>query len=158
MMSQMNPLQSGLLAASPMTVGSPPQAMPPPAQAAGLHQQIGQAIAGLNMTPEEMEKEAKLATFASAALGKLAKDPNIKPRDIIKVASDAVAKNLETPAKAIAFLTRMPNDDTKLHQWAQAQAGMFMTTAVHLKAQMIRAAQPAPVAPIAAAPPPGVPQ
>lgn len=162
----MNPLQS-----SPMQAGSPLSALAPapiqqppanplaptPVAPPDTHAQMGQGIAALNLPPEDLAKEAKLASYASAAFSKLAKNPNIKPRDIIKVASEAVSEGLETPSKAIAFLTQIPSDDKKLHSWVVDRAASFMTNAVHLKAQMIRSAQLAPVAPAAPMSAPGVP-
>lgn len=168
-MPPMNPLQAGG-SVPPIASGAPPAAGPapmqrppmmpaPPAPAPDVHAMIGQHIAGLDLDPIEMAKEAKLATYGSAAFAKLAKDPNIKPKDIIKVASDAVADKIIPADKAIALITQMPSDETKLHAFVKNLALSTMTTAVHLKAQMIRAAQPTPVAAAApAAPPPGAPQ
>lgn len=159
---QPSPMQPGSALGAPAPTPQPPPANPlapqPQAPAPDIHAAIGQHIAGLGLSPEDMAKEVNLASYGSEAFARLAKDPNIKPKDVIKVASEAVADKILTAEKAIALLSSMPTDQTKLHAWVKNLALSTMTTAVHVKAQMIQsglAVATPPPAPTAA---PGVPQ
>lgn len=148
----MNPLQSTpQQASSPLGTGvqpqgpmPPQQSAPPPSPQQDPHTQIGSALAAANIDPVERAKMIEDAVYASSEFARLAKDPDIKAKDVIKAAADAVAAKKVEPSRAIALLSAMPSDPQKLHSWVKQQALVYMTGVVHLKAQQIKMDQPTP--------------
>lgn len=135
------PLGTGVQPQGPMP---PQQAGPAPPPPQDPHAQMGAALAAANIDPTEMAKRIESAVYASSEFAKLAKNPDIKVKDVIKAAADAVASKKVEPSVAIALLSAMPSDPQKLHSWVKQQATLHMSGAVHLKALQIQMGQPTP--------------
>jgi hypothetical protein len=76
--------------------------------------------------------------YALPIMGRLAGDPSVKPKDVIKALSEAVADGKMEPAKAVANLADMPADQDKLQPWLKAKYADALTTTVHAKAALMR--------------------
>ena len=107
------------------------------------------------------EQDAQLdkTNYALPILGRLASDPNVKPKDVIKAAADAAGAGKIDPSQAVELISQMPQDPDKLRPWLRGMYALQFTAAVHLNAaQMARTApQGAQPAPAPAAPAPGMP-
>lgn len=113
-------------------------------------------------TPDVLQGHVAAMDYGLPILGKLAGDPNVTAKDVIKALSGAVADGQMQASKAVANLADMPADPDKLRPWLREKYADALATTVHAKAALMRqgAMQPpgqpaAPaVAPAAAAPAP----
>lgn len=95
-------------------------------------------IAGMNMSPQDMAQAAQKSTYAAQELGKLAKMPDLSPKDVVSATGQAVADGQLTTSAAVNFLSGMPQDETKLRPWVSQLYMQNLVAAVHLKAAMMK--------------------
>ncbi len=138
-----NPLQAGYNpaaqpGAAPSPMGGAPSQITPAQAVANVHGPFRSGVAGLDMTADELKREAELAAYNSEAFSTLAKKPDIKPKDVIKVATNAMAEKLTTAEKAVKFITEMPTEQDKLHNWVRGFAAISTAAAVHLQARLMK--------------------
>lgn len=128
------------------------------------HAQVWQHIESQPM--DVLHQHVAFMDYALPILGRLAGNPDVKAKDVIKALSGAVADGKMDASKAVANLAGMPADSDKLRPWLREKYADSLATTVHAKAALMRQAQaPAPgqaapgaaPAPVAAAPgaPPG---
>jgi hypothetical protein len=127
------------------------------------HAQLFQHIE--QQSPETLQKHVGFMDYALPIMGRLAGNPDVTAKDVIKALSGAVADGQMEPAKAVANLADMPNEPDKLRPWLKEKYADALATTVHAKAALLRqgamqaAGQPAAPATAQAAPqaaPPGV--
>lgn len=124
----------------------PPEAKPHPVL---RHAQIWQHVEG--QPPETLQKHVEMMDYGLPILGKLAGDPDVTAKDVIKMISGAVADGKMDPSKAVAGIADMPADPDKLRPWLKSKYADALATTVHAKAALMR--QGAMQAPGAAAAP-----
>ena len=129
------------------------------------HAHIWQHMEG--QSPEALQGHVGFMDYALPIIGKLAGDPDVTAKMVIKALSGAVADGQMDASKAVGNLADMPADPDKLRPWLKEKYADALATTVHAKAALMRqgampppGAQAAPaVAPGAAVPqgaPPGV--
>lgn len=126
---------------NPLTAG--PQ-INGPAGAAPSHSAAAAQIAAMNLTPQEMSRSAEASTYAANQFGKLARNPDLKPKDVVKLAADLVAHDMAKPDVAIKLIASMPSDDRHLGAWVKSLYGASLSSAVHLKAALLAQGFPLP--------------
>lgn len=136
----------------------PAEAKPDPMH---RHAQVWQHIE--QQPADILHQHVAFMDYALPVLGRLAGDPNVKAKDVIKALSGAVADGKMEPAKAVSNLSDMPADPEKLRPWLREKYADALATTVHAKAALMKQgamagpAQAAPaVAPAAPGPPAGV--
>jgi hypothetical protein len=118
------------------------------------HAQVWQHIE--RQTPETLQKHVVFMDYALPIMGRLAGDPNVTAKDVIKALSGAVADGQMEPAKAVANLSDMPSEPDKLRPWLREKYADALATTVHAKAALMRqGAMQAPGAQAAPAAAPG---
>lgn len=92
-------------------------------------------------------------------LGKLAGNPDVTAKDVIKAATSAVADGHMSPSKAVANIADMPADPDKLRVWLKERYADALAVTVHAKAALLARAQGAQpgVPPMAGGAPPAAP-
>jgi hypothetical protein len=123
------------------------------------HAEVWQHIE--RQTPDILRQHVDFMDYALPIIGRLAGDPDVTAKDVIKAMSAAVADGQMEPSKAVATLANMPADPDKLRPWLKDRYADALATTVHAKAALMRqAAAPvaAPVAAQAASAQNGVPQ
>ncbi len=114
------------------------------------HAQLWQHVNG--HSPEALQQHIDAMDHVLPALGKLAGDPNVTAKDVIKAVTSAVAEGKMEPSKAVANIADMPADPDKLRPWLKDRYATALATTVHAKAALLSQAQPAQEAPAAQAP------
>lgn len=103
---------------------------------------------------DALQSHVGFMDYALPIIGRLAGDPNVKAKDVIKALSGAVADGQMQASKAVANLADMPADPDKLRPWLREKYADALATTVHAKAALMRqgAMQPPgqPAAPAAA--------
>ncbi len=117
------------------------------------HAQIWQHIE--QQTPDTLQRHVSFMDYALPIMGRLAGNPDVKAKDVIRALSGAVAEGHMEPSKAVANLADMPSDPDQLRPWLREKYAEALATTVHAKAALMR--QGTLQAPGAAAPPGGAP-
>lgn len=132
----MNPLASAR--------ATPPAAEPHPLQ---RHAELWKHVNA--HPPEALQAHVQFADYALPILGKLAGDPKVNAKEVIKAVSSAVADGKMDPSKAVAVISQMPADDDKLKPWLRERYADMLGITVHAKAALLQQAeqQAAPVQP-----------
>ena len=123
------------------------------------HAQVWQHIE--KQSPDTLKSHVDFMDYALPIIGKLAGDPDVTAKDVIKALSGAVADGKMDPSKAVANLSDMPSEPDKLRPWLREKYAQALATTVHAKAALMRqGSMPGPgeaVAPAAAPGPQGAP-
>lgn len=127
---------------------SPPRATPKPDPMIA-HAKIWRFAHSL--PSDQLSESVERTNYVLPILGMLAAKTDLKPRDVIKAASAAVAEGKVEPTEAVRIISAMPTDPDKLRPWMRNLYETNMTAMVHLKAAMMKNATP-PAAPSAALP------
>lgn len=115
------------------------------------HAQVWQHIE--RQTPDTLKSHVGFMDYALPIIGKLAGDPNVTAKDVIKALSGAVADGKMDASKAVANLADMPADPDKLRPWLKEKYADALATTVHAKAALMRQGpQQAPPAAVPSAP------
>jgi hypothetical protein len=105
-----------------------------------------------SMDDDALAHKTDQVSYTLPIIGKLAGDPNVKPKDVIKAAASAAADGKATAQEAVQMISQMPSDPEKLQPWLKQLYAVQMTSLVHMKAAaMMRSGQGAPGAGMAAA-------
>jgi hypothetical protein len=121
------------------------------------HAQIFQHIE--KQTPDTLQKHVGFMDYALPIMGRLAGNPDVTAKDVIKALSGAVADGQMEPARAVANLADMPAEPDKLRPWLREKYADALATTVHAKAALMRQGamqvpgQAAPAAQAQAVPP-----
>jgi hypothetical protein len=75
-------------------------------------------------------------------LSRLAGDPGVRPKDVIKAVSSAVADGKMQPSAAVATIADMPADPDELRLWLRGRYADALSATVHAKAALLRAGKP----------------
>lgn len=152
----MNPLTSSRV--------KPPASAPDPML---RHAQLWQHMN--SMDGDALKTQVAAMDYGLPIIGKLAGDPNVKAKDVIKAVSSAVADGHMQPSIAVATISDMPADTDKLRPWLRARYSDNLSAVVHAKAALLAQPQPqgqpqgqpapapGPAAPAPVAPAPGGP-
>jgi hypothetical protein len=100
------------------------------------HAQLWRHVEGL--TPDALQAHVGAMDYGLPILGRLAGDPDVTAKDVIKALSGAVAEGQMIPSRAVAELSTMPSDPDKLRPWLKAQYADALSTTVHAKAALMR--------------------
>lgn len=100
------------------------------------HAQVWQHIE--SQPADILHQHVAFMDYALPILGRLAGDPNVKAKDVIKALSGAVADGKMDPSKAVANLAGMPADPEKLRPWLREKYADSLATTVHAKAALMR--------------------
>jgi hypothetical protein len=122
------------------------------------HAQVWQHIE--RQTPATLQSHVDFMDYALPIIGRLAGDPDVTAKDVIKALSGAVADGKMEASKAVANLADMPADADKLRPWLKEKYADSLATTVHAKAALMRqgAMQAPGQTPVAASPvPPAAP-
>lgn len=76
--------------------------------------------------------------YALPIMGRLAGNPDVKAKDVIKALSGAVADGKMDASKAVGTLADMPADSEKLRPWLREKYADALATTVHAKAALMR--------------------
>ena len=87
---------------------------------------------------DALHQHVAFMDYALPILGRLAGDPNVKAKDVIKALSGAVADGKLPPSQAVANLANMPADPEKLRPWLREKYADSLATTVHAKAALMR--------------------
>jgi hypothetical protein len=126
------------------------------------HAELWQHIEG--HPPDVLHQHVAFMDYALPIIGRLAGNPDVTAKDVIKALSGAVADGKMDASKAVGNLADMPADPDKLRPWLRAKYADALATTVHAKAALMRqgamqgpgqAAAPG-AAPAGGAAPPGV--
>lgn len=127
------------------------------------HAQMWQHVG--KMDSDTLAKQTATSSYGLPILAKLAGDPNVTARDVIKAAAAAAGDGKIDPSQAVKLISAMPGEPDKLQPWLKGLFQTHMTALVHMKAAAMQqpqgqppAAAPAQPAPGAQPPPGGVPQ
>lgn len=117
------------------------------------HAQMWQHVQ--NQTPDVLAAHVATMDHVLPVLGRLAGDPDVTAKDVIKAATNAVAAGAMTPSKAVANIADMPADPDKLRPWLKERYADALAATVHAKAALMRQAMPQgqPAAPVPQAAP-----
>ncbi len=91
-----------------------------------------------------MTAAADSALYAMSKFARLARDPDVTPRDVVKLVAQATTDGKVKPSVAVQLVSSMPDDDRRLHEWVQALYGANMMAAIRLKAQLLQRGLPLP--------------
>lgn len=97
-----------------------------------------------SMSPDDMPDKATQMDKLLPIFAKLAGNPNVKMKDVIRAAADAAAHGIAKPSEAVAFISQMPSDPEKLQPWLKGIYETNLSALVHMKASMLQQAQGAP--------------
>lgn len=118
------------------------------------HAHLWRHIEGMH--PDDLQKHVEMMDHGLPILGKLAGDPKVTAKDVIKMISNAVADGKMPASQGIAGIADMPADPDKLRPWLREKYADSLATTVHAKAALMRQAvpdaAPQPVAPGVTAP------
>lgn len=131
------------MAANPLAARSAPVAAKEPSPIA-VHARLAEFAH--SMPAHQLPRMSDLVGYVTPVLGKLASDPSVTSKDVVKAASQAVADGKVPASKAVEFLSTMPSDPDALRPWLKGLYAQNMTALVHLKAATMKNAPPAPVA------------
>lgn len=108
-------------------------------------------------SPETLQAHVGLMDYVLPILGRLAGNPDVTAKQVIKALSGAVADGKMDASKAVANLAGMPADPDKLRPWLREKYADSLATTVHAKAALMRqGAMPGPAQPpMTQAVPPG---
>jgi hypothetical protein len=104
-------------------------ATPHPAQ---MHAQMWGNVR--KMAPDEMGNKLEQSNYIAPILGNLAGNPKTTRKDVIKAAADAAGSGKIPAAQAVALISQMPEDPTKLQPWLKGLYAANLSALVHLKA------------------------
>jgi hypothetical protein len=141
------PIAATSSAPNPLTAGARPSPRGGANGRTGLgnpasHAASGAQIASMGLSPKDLQREAETADYAVEMFRKLARDPDVTRPDVLKAAANAVSDRKTTAERAIALVSQVPDDPDHLGKWLRNLYGVNLTTAVHLKAQLLRAGVP----------------
>lgn len=144
--------------AAPNPLASPKKVMVPaephPMMA---HAKMWQHVQG--MDPDALSKATATSSYALPILGKLAGDPNVSAKDVIKAAASAAGDGKIDPSQAVKLISEMPGEPDKIQPWLKSLYETHLTGLVHMKAAaMQQQGQQGAPAPAAPAVQPGMPQ
>ncbi len=105
------------------------------------HAQLWRHVNG--HSPEALQQHIDAMDHVLPALGKLAGDPIVTAKDVIKAVTSAVAEGKMEPSKAVANIADMPADPDKLRPWLKDRYATALATTVHAKAALLSQAQQA---------------
>lgn len=88
--------------------------------------------------PDALHQHVAFMDYALPILGKLAGDPDVSAKAVIKALSGAVADGKMDASKAVGTLTDMPADKDKLRPWLRERYADALATTVHAKAALMR--------------------
>jgi hypothetical protein len=115
------------------------------------HAQVWQHIE--QQPADTLHQHVAFMDYALPIIGRLAGNPDVKAKDVIKALSGAVADGKMDASKAVANLGDMPADPDKLRPWLREKYADALATTVHAKAALMRQGAmppPGPAAPGAA--------
>jgi hypothetical protein len=107
-----------------------------------MHARIWQQVQ--QTPPDDLAQKTAQTGFVTPILGALAGDPNVTRKDVIKAAADAVGSGKVPATQAVAFISQMPTDPTKIQAWLKGLYGANFSALVHLKAAAMRQAPAQP--------------
>ena len=96
------------------------------------HAQVWQHINSL--APNDMEQMADRTAYVTPIFGKLAADPDVTRKDVIKATAAGVADGKSTPSEAVKFITQIPDDPMKFQSWIKNLYMMNLSALIHMKA------------------------
>lgn len=105
---------------------------PTEAHPAHGHAQMWQHVNG--MDPSDQASKMQELQHSLPVLGALASNPKTTRKDVIKAAADAAGAGKIDPSAAVAFISQMPDDQTKLQGWLKGIYAANLSAMVHLKA------------------------
>ena len=105
--------------------------------------------------PDELPDKIALGDYAVPILGRLASDPKVSSKDVIKAAAQAAADGKIAPSRAVELIGQIPEDADKVRPWLRGLYAANLSAIVHMKAAALGQPQPAPQPP--QSPPPGPP-
>ncbi len=87
-------------------------------------------------TPEILQQHADTMDHVLPALAKLAGDPDVTAKDVIKAVTSAVAAGAIAPSTAVSTISDMPADPDKLRPWLKDRYATALAVTVHAKAAL----------------------
>jgi hypothetical protein len=135
------------MASNPLASAKPAAPQQHPAM---MHARIWQHVQ--QMQPDELAQQIEQNNYAVPILGKLAGDPKVTRKDVIKAAADAAGSGKVPPDQTVSIISQMPDDPTKLQAWLKGLYAANLTALVHMKAAAMPNQQQA-VAPQQGVPP-----
>jgi hypothetical protein len=94
-------------------------------------------------SPETLNSHVATMDHILPVLGRLANDPDVTAKDVIKAATNGVAAGALTPSNAVQTIADMPADPDKLRPWLKDRYATALAVTVHAKAALLRQAQQA---------------
>lgn len=111
---------------------------PAPTPGAGqnplMQPQAPQPDVAQSVTPEALQQHLAFTQYTTAALGGLAKKPDLTPKDVVSATAGAVAAGHLTTDDAVKFLTSMPPNPRDLTTWIQQKYRQSLAVSVGLHA------------------------
>jgi hypothetical protein len=126
-----NPLASG-------TIPPPQQQQAVPA----VGDVVGE-LAKAQPSPHALVQGISRIDYLAATVGKLAGNPDVNRKDVVKATADAVGARRIGAEEGITFISQMPEKPEHVRPWLQQKYPMLLVGAVALKAhahQMVNAA------------------
>ena len=90
------------------------------------------------MPSDQMAQSVDKVDYILPVLGKLAADPKVTAKDVIKAVADAAADNQIEPSEGISFIQQIPQNAEDIRPWLKGLYALNMTGAVHMKAAMMQ--------------------
>jgi hypothetical protein len=91
-----------------------------------------------NVAHDQLDDMVSKTDYATPILGKLASDPKVTGKDVIKALADAAADNQVSPSDAVKMIQEIPEKAEDVRPWLKSLYAFNMTAAVHLKAAAMR--------------------
>jgi hypothetical protein len=140
-----NALSTGSIPAAPAS----PNQGPPPVGAVMQH------FAQMDLPPQAIAQGITRANYLTAELARLAGNPTVNRKDVVKATADAVGAHRIEAAEGIQFISQMPEKPEQLRPWLQQQYQSALVGAVALHAHAHQVVNGAAQGPPGGAPAPG---